>query len=119
MRASRDRAISHRNLANYLESSDLPAALAESPRHQLAVLLYRLVAGLGQSMQFSLHNYAVRFHLAREAGTPLLVPRVADLLADPAFDPLARWLPQRQVDVDELQAAIDQLLEQVRASALE
>src|SRR5690348_7164649 len=40
----RDRAISHNNLANYLEYSGAPSALAESPRHQLAALIYRLVA---------------------------------------------------------------------------
>ncbi len=80
--------------------------------------MYYLVAGLGQDIQTSLRNYAIDFRRAHEAATPLAVPRVADLLDDPAFDPLARWLVSRQVNVDELQAAIDQRLEQVRASAL-
>jgi hypothetical protein len=111
-----NRALSHNNLAIYLKR--LPAALAESPRHQLAALVYRLVAGLGQHMQDSLGNYAIDFRRAHEAETPLAVPRLTDLLADPAFDPLARWLRGRQVDVDELQAAIDDLLAQVRAAAL-
>jgi hypothetical protein len=96
----------------------LPAALAESPRHQLAALVYRLVAGLGQDMQTSLHNYAIDFRRAHEAGTPLAVPRLTDLLADPAFDPLARWLRGRQVDVDELQAAVDALLAKVRQQTI-
>jgi tetratricopeptide (TPR) repeat protein len=113
-----DRAISHNNLAIYLERSGAPSALAESPRHMLAALVYRLVAGLGQHMQTSLHNYAIRFRRAHAAGTPLAVPRVAELLADPAFRPLDDWLRQRQVNVDELQASVDQLLEQVRQAAL-
>jgi tetratricopeptide (TPR) repeat protein len=115
----RDRAYSHGNLANYLERCGAPSALAESPRHQLAALLYLLVAGLGQDLQTSLHNYAIRFHTAHAAGTPLAVPRVAELLADPAFRPLDDWLRRRQVDVDELQAAVDQVLEMARQAALE
>ncbi len=112
------RASLHNNLAYYLEHGSLPSALAESARHQLAALTYQLVAGLGQDLQTSTHNYDVRFHCAHEAGTTLAVPRVAELLADPAFRPLDDWLRQRQVDVDELQAAVDQLLEQVRQAAL-
>ncbi|MEK7831079.1 MAG: hypothetical protein AAB401_08340, partial [Acidobacteriota bacterium] len=112
-----DRALSHNNLAIYLERSGPPAALVESPRHMLAALVYRLVAGLGQDMQDSLRNYAARFLRAHEAGTPLAVPRLAELLADSAFDPLDKWLRQRGVDVDELQAAVDELLEQVRQQA--
>ena len=113
-----DRAISHNNLAEYLKRQGAPAALAEAPRHQLAALIYRLVAGLGQSLQTSLHNYAIAFRRARAAGTELTVPRVAELLADPAFHPLDQWLHQRQVDVAELQTAVDQVLEQVRQWAL-
>jgi tetratricopeptide (TPR) repeat protein len=115
----RDRSYSHYNLALYLERSGAPSALAESPRHELAALIYFLVAGLGQHMQTSLGNYARRFRRAHAAGTPLAVPRVAELLADTAFRPLDDWLRRRQVDVDELQAAVDQLLEQVRQAALE
>ena len=88
----RDRAISHHNLAIYLERSGTPSALAESSRHQLAALVYRLVSGLGQDLQTSLHNYAIGFRRAHAAGTPLVVPRVAELLADPAFRPLEEWL---------------------------
>jgi tetratricopeptide (TPR) repeat protein len=113
-----DRAISHNNLASYLERHGTPSALAESPRHQLADLIYCLVAGLGQSLQTSLRNYAVRFRRARAAGTELVVPRVAALLADPAFRPLDEWLRQRQVDPDALQADVDQLLNQVRQASL-
>ena len=47
------------------------------------------------------------------------VPRVAELLADPAFHPLADWLRGRQVDVEALQAEVDQFLETARQAALE
>ena len=36
-----------------------------------------------------------------------------------AFAPLEQWLRQRQVDVAELQAAVDQFLDQARQAALE
>ena len=113
-----DRAVSHHNLANYLERSGTPSALAESSRHQLAALVYRLVSGLGRYLQDSLHNYAVRFRRAHAAGTPLVVPRLDELLADPAFHPLKEWLRLRQADVADVQAAVDGFLEQARQLAL-
>jgi len=50
-------------------------------------------------------------------GTLLTVPRVAELVTAPAFHPLAWWLRNRQVLVAELQATVDQLLEQARQAA--
>jgi len=114
-----DRATSHCNLAHYLERSGVPSALAESPRHQLADLIYGLVARLGQDLQNSLRNYAFRFRRALAAGMELDPPRVAELLADPAFRPLHDWLRQRNADVGEVQAAVDQFLDQARQLALE
>jgi hypothetical protein len=73
-----------------------------------------LVAGLGESLKISLHNYASDFRLARAAGTVLAVPRVEELLADPAFAPLAQWLSKREVPIDQLQSAVDQHLDQAR-----
>ena len=70
-------------------------------------------------MQTSLHNYAVLFRRARAAGAELAVPCVAELLADPAFRPLEEWLRQRQADVDEVQAAVDQVPEIARQAAKE
>jgi tetratricopeptide (TPR) repeat protein len=114
-----DRAISHNNLANYLERSGTPSALAESPRHQLAALIYHLVAGLGQGRQTTLRNYTTRFRRAHAVGTVLAVPRVAELLADPAFAPLEQWLRQRRADVAELQAGVDHFLDQALQAALQ
>jgi tetratricopeptide (TPR) repeat protein len=113
-----DRAASHHNLATYLEQNGTVTALAASSGHQLAALLYHHCAGLGQALQTSLHNYTVRFRRAQAAGTVLAVPRVADLLADPAFAPLAQWLCQHQVDLGELQTAVDKLLDQARQVAV-
>ena len=115
----RDRATSHYNLAGSLDRSGTQSAFAKSPRHQLAALIYRLVSGLGQDLQTSLRNYAFFFRRAHATGTPLTVPRVAELLADPAFRPLDDWLRQRQVDVAEVQAAVDQALDMARQAALE
>jgi tetratricopeptide (TPR) repeat protein len=113
-----DRAISHNNLSNYLHRRGTPSALAEAPRHQLAALFYHLVAGLGQQMRTSLHNYAIGFRGAHAASTELAVPRVAQLLADPAFHPLEQWLRQRQVKLEELQADVDQFLAHALQAAL-
>jgi tetratricopeptide (TPR) repeat protein len=110
-----DRAVSHNNLAAYLERSGTPSAIAEAPRHQLAALLYCLVAGLGQSLQTYLRNYAIDFRNARAAGTELAVPRVTQLLADPAFHPLEQWLPEHlQHEVDVIQGLVDQFLAEAR-----
>lgn len=46
------------------------------------------------------------------------MPRVAELLADPAFASLEQWLRQRGVEVAELQTAVDRLLDQARLQAL-
>ena len=108
------RATSHHNLAYYLERSGTPSALAESSFHRLADLIYILVAGLGESLKTSLGNYAIRFRDARAAGTVLAVPRVEELLANPAFAPLAQWLSNREVPVDQLQSAVDQCLDLAR-----
>ncbi len=113
-----DRALSHNCLANSLERSGTPSALTESSRHQLAALVYLLVSGLGRDLQTSLDNYAVRFRRANAAGSPLVAPRLDELLADPAFHPLREWLRLRQVNVADVQAAVDGLLEQSRQLAL-
>jgi len=113
-----DRAISHGSLALYLKRRGRLEDAAESSLHQLAALVYRLVSGLRESLKFSRDNYIFDFCNAQATGTPLAVPTLADLLADPAFAPLATWLTQRQVDPASLQAAIDDFLAQVQQAAL-
>jgi tetratricopeptide (TPR) repeat protein len=113
----RDRAISHDNLATYLERRGAPPDRAQSPHHRLAALLYCLVAGFGQSLQTSLRNFADDFGRARATGTELAIPRVAELLANPAFAPLEQWLRHRQVNVADLQAEVDEFLDEARQAA--
>jgi hypothetical protein len=84
----------------------------------LAALVYQVVARLGEHLKTSRHNYSFDFGLAHAAGTELVIPRVAELLDDPAFAPLEQWLRLRQVDTTELQAAVDQFLEQVRQESI-
>lgn len=112
------RATSHSNLASYLERSGTPAALAEAPHHQLAGLIYFLLSGFHQHVQTVMGNYAVYFRHAHAAGTEPEIPRLTELLANPAFAALEQWLRQRQVPLDALQAQIDQVLEQARQAAL-
>jgi tetratricopeptide (TPR) repeat protein len=113
-----DRAISHHNLANFLASSAIPSARAESPSHQLAAFLYRLVARLAEHLNASLHTYIILFRRAHTAGSVLAIPRVAALLADPAFAPLELWLREREEPLDQLQVVVDQFLDQARQAAL-
>jgi tetratricopeptide (TPR) repeat protein len=112
------RAVSHHKLADYLGRSGIPADVTESARHELTALIYFLVSGFGQHLQVALYKYSGRFIRADAVGTPLAIPRVAELLADPAFRPLDDWLRQRQVDVAQVQAAVDDALEQARQQAL-
>jgi tetratricopeptide (TPR) repeat protein len=112
-----ERAISHHNLAIYLHRTGAPANLAESAGHQMAALIYYAIAGLGESLQISVRNYVIDFGRARDGAAVVPPPRVAELLAQPAFRPLAQWLDQRQVNREELQAAIDNLLARAREAA--
>jgi tetratricopeptide (TPR) repeat protein len=109
-----DRAVSHSNLANYLETIGTPSAPRESVCHRLAALVYLVVAGLGAHLQTVLSNYANDFRQAKAAGITFTPPRLAGLLAQPAFGPLAQWLDQRKVNPEELQSTLDQYLEMAR-----
>lgn len=111
------RANSHNNIVGYLESSGDAESIAEASRHRVASLVYLVVADLSQALKTSFHNYVVDFRHARTVGATRAVPRLADLLADPAFFALARWLRERQVDIGELQAEIDQILAYAREGA--
>jgi tetratricopeptide (TPR) repeat protein len=114
---SADRALSHLKLAYYLDSDGSSSNRAEASCHQLAALIYRFVVGMGQHLHDSLNDYEFCFRRARDADIDLHVPRVADLLADPAFDSLKQWLRQRRVDAVELQDNLDRRLRRVRHKA--
>lgn len=112
--APSDRAVSHSNLANYLQRAEISAAGDEIERHRLAALIYLLVAGLDQQLKTTLQCYAIDFRNAFAARVELAVPRVSELLDAPAFDSLQQWLFQRQVDIDELQTKVNSYLDLVR-----
>ena len=80
---------------------------------------YEVVSVLGQGLQTSRHNYVIRFRRAHAAGTTPTVPRVAELLADSAFRRLDDWLRLRNKNVVDVQAVVDDFLEQARQAALE
>lgn len=109
------RAQSHHNLANYLDRISARTVVPEAASHRLAGLVYVLTTGMSTSR--SLRNYAICFRQAKATPTPYPVPRLGDLLDDPAFRPLAEWLEQRQIDRDQLQARIDELLDEARRAA--
>ena len=107
-----DRAASYNNLGNYLEGAGREE---EARRHQLAAMAYRIVTGHGQHLESSLRNLSIRIRRAARQGRRYDLPRLADLLADPAFAALSLFLERRGAAPQELQAAIDTHVEQVRA----
>jgi len=109
-----DRAISHNNLGNYFQRA---GHLAQTAPHELAAMLYRLVIGHRQDLQTSAHNHVVRLVDARRAGREHTLPRVAELVAQPEFAPLADWLAAAKVDLAQLQQQVDAFLTQCRQQA--
>ncbi len=111
------RAALHQNLAIYLTKAGGQQNLAESARHRVADVVYCLATGSTQSLKTSLHNYVISFRAPAPGETEQNIPRLAELLDDPAFAALKEWLAQQQVDLDNLQAAIDQFLDHARQAA--
>jgi hypothetical protein len=109
-----DRAAAHASLADALERTAIPAAVAEAHRHRLAALVYHLVSGSGEPLHLALAGYATRYRRGEAVGEPLSVPRLTDLLDDPAFTPLDDWLREHAADVAEVQTTADFYLEQAR-----
>jgi tetratricopeptide (TPR) repeat protein len=107
-----DRSISHGNLAHYL---DRLGEAEEAARHRLAAIVYDLVMGHGQLLATELRNLAIYMHSAAASGERYGLPRLAELLARSEFEPLRRTLTGWNVGLDELQAAIDEIVERVRS----
>jgi tetratricopeptide (TPR) repeat protein len=94
------RAISHGNLANYLAR---PGTEEEAARHRLAAIAYFLVIGHAQHLAPTLRSLAIAMRQAAAAGGRYELPRLAELLARPEFEPLRRTLTEWKVPLDELQ----------------
>jgi hypothetical protein len=105
------RAASHNNLAVCLRATGSPD---EARSHQLAAFVYRLVTGLYR--RYSLRNLTIDIREAASRGERFDFPRLATLLADPAFAPLRTFLTERGDDLPALQTRIDQLVEEARAT---
>ena len=108
-----DRAISHCNLANYLEKA---GKTGDEPRHSLAAIMYDLIIQR-HGLATDLNNLKIRIRRAAQSGGQYVLPSVAALLAQPEFAALQAFVAQRGVDIQALQAAIDQLVEHARQSA--
>ena len=109
-----DRAASHGNLANYLGKA---GKAEDEARHSLSTIIYCLLAQRHDYLATLFNNLSIRIRRAAQSGGEYALPRVADLLARPEFEALARFVAQRGVDIQELQEAIDQLVEQARQAS--
>ena len=109
-----DRSVSHNNLANYLARL---GEVEEPARHRLAAIIYILVMGHGQFLAIALHNLANHMRRAVATGDRYELPRLAELLARPEFEPLQRTLAEWNVAVEELQARVDEVVKEARRRA--
>ncbi|MCK5523831.1 MAG: CHAT domain-containing protein [Thiomargarita sp.] len=99
-----DRAISHGNLSSYLHQV---GQIKEGARHILACIVYLIVTGNQQRLEFNLRNLAIHKREIEEKGTTYPLPRLNELLQQGEFSVLRRWLAEWGVDVGELQGRID------------
>ena len=109
-----DRAISHCNLANYLVKM---GKAEDETRHLLAAIIYCLLAQRHDFLVTLLNNLKIKMRRASQTGGQYALPPVAALLAQPEFAALQAFVAQRGVDIQELQEAIDELVEHVRQLA--
>ena len=104
-----NRAISHHNLANYLHKM---GQTGEATHHGLASLTYRVVTR--HDATSDLHNLALRIRQAAARGERFDLPRLSDLLDQPAFSVLRAFLGEWRVSIPDLEAAIEKLIEAIR-----
>ncbi len=101
-----DRAISHGNLSSYLHEV---GQVEEGAKHRLAGIVYFLVTGNQQNLEINLRNLSI--HMKEAKDYPL--PSLNELLQQPEFSTLKRWLGEWKVNVGELQEQIDWLLSKI------
>jgi tetratricopeptide (TPR) repeat protein len=105
------RSSSHGNLAIYLEHLGV---MEDAARHRLARIAYDLVMGHRHFLAITSRGLAEAIRHAAASGGRYELSRLAELLARPDFEPLQQTLAERNVALDELQAQIDQYVEDVR-----
>jgi hypothetical protein len=109
-----DRAISHHNLAIYLGKA---GRVEDMARHTLAAAVYWLIATRHGHLATWLNNLRISSRRAADSGGRYELPRLADLLARPEFAALGQFLAGSGVDLGQLQAQLDQLVEGARREA--
>jgi CHAT domain-containing protein len=95
------------------DAVDHAGAATAAMSHQLAYFAYGLVTGLQQRSLLGKLALHVRQSVAR--GEPFVLPRIIDLLADPAFADLCAFLAERGISLDKLQDDIDWLVGEMHA----
>lgn len=103
-----DRSISHGNLSRYLGPGD------ESTRHLLAGIAYNLLTGYQQLLKSALGNLAAKWRATIADGGVFHLPRLEVLLERAEFATLRLALEEAGVDLEQLQASINELAERVR-----
>ena len=89
-------------------------AISCRPLRGLAAIVYDLVMGHRQLLTGHLRNLAIAMRRAAAAGGRYELPRLAELLARPEFEPLQRTLAEWKVAVEEMQVRVDQIVEAER-----
>jgi tetratricopeptide (TPR) repeat protein len=102
-----DLAIYHGNLSIYLHTV---GQIEKGARHRLAGMVYDIVTGNQQGLNQHLRNLAFDLQQAKEKGTTYPLPRLNELLQQPEFSTLRRWLAELGVEVGELQGRVDEVL---------
>jgi len=102
-----DRAVSHEALSICLYKV---GQIEEGARHILAGIVYHIVTGNQQRLEQVLRNLAIYLQEAKEKGTIYPLPRLNELLQQPEFSTLRRWLAEWGVEVGELQGRVDEVL---------
>lgn len=98
------RAIAHNNLAAFLEESSQFAAAAA---HRLAAMAYAIVSGHAEHGPHWMRNLARAKQ--ESTGSRYELPRLVDILALAAFEPLRGFLDAGEVDRERLQVFIDDI----------
>jgi tetratricopeptide (TPR) repeat protein len=106
-----DRGNSHHNLALYLDKA---GRVEDAARHTLAAGAYWLISTRHDYLATWLGNLKIYIRRAAQSGGRYELPRLADLLARPEFAALGQFVALSGVAVPQLQAQLDQLVEQAR-----
>jgi tetratricopeptide (TPR) repeat protein len=104
-----DRAAAHANLGNCLEEA---SQQSQAARHRVAAAAYCVVSGHAKFFSAWQSNLAGGMCRSALRGERYQLPRLSELLGDPEFDALRRFLAGRRADLSKLQSAIDHLAHQ-------